>query len=177
MICPASSGFACNIFWQTWKPKGEVVNRINLGQMGFGLPSAIGAYYATGKRVILLEGDGGFQMNSRELQLVADLPICIFVINNNGYASIRSTQSRYFGRLYGADSSSGMTLPNLENIAKCYYLPYWKVYELDHFEDLFELEPPYICEVFANPNQQYKYKASYHMENGVVSVIPIEHKE
>lgn len=112
----------------------------------------------------------------RELQIVAqnNLPICIFIINNDGYASIRNTQKNYFGILFGADSSSGLTLPNLENIAKCYYLPYWKLYDLEYFDEMFELEPPYICEVFANPNQQYKYKASYRLENGVVQVQPID---
>ncbi len=87
-----------------------------LGAMGNGLPAVVGACLAHGRRrTIGVDGDGGLQLNIQELQTIArlQLPIKLFVLNNDGYASIRTSQSRYFGRLAGADATSGVTLPEL----------------------------------------------------------------
>ncbi len=81
-----------------------------LGAMGNGLPGAVGACLANGRRrTICVDGDGGLQLNIQELETVRrlQLPIKLFVMNNDGYASIRTSQSRYFGRLAGADPRCG----------------------------------------------------------------------
>jgi thiamine pyrophosphate-dependent acetolactate synthase large subunit-like protein len=64
--------------------------------MGFGLPASIGAAIATGRRVVCVEGDGSFVMNSYELETIRrlGLPIKMFVVRNGGYASIRRSQKR-----------------------------------------------------------------------------------
>ena len=117
IINPSASGMAANIILQTWKvKKGQrFVTNFVLGEMGAGLPGSIGAALATGRRVIHVEGDGGFQLNIQELETIRrlNLPIIIFVINNNGYHSIRLSQQANFGRLTGADDTSGLTLPDL----------------------------------------------------------------
>jgi acetolactate synthase-1/2/3 large subunit len=98
-----------------------------LGAMGNGIPGVIGACIAHAKRrTITVDGDGGLQLNIQELEVIRrlQLPIKLFVLNNDGYASIRTSQSRYFGRLAGADASSGVTLPALEGIARAYGIPY-----------------------------------------------------
>jgi acetolactate synthase-1/2/3 large subunit len=98
-----------------------------LGAMGNGLPGAVGACLANGRRrTICVDGDGGLQLNIQELETVRrlQLPIKLFVMNNDGYASIRTSQSRYFGRLAGADPTSGVTLPPLRKVAEAYGLPY-----------------------------------------------------
>jgi acetolactate synthase-1/2/3 large subunit len=101
-----------------------------LGAMGNGLPGVVGACLANGRRrTICVDGDGGLQLNIQELETVRrlQLPIKLFVMNNDGYASIRTSQSRYFGRLAGADPTSGVTLPPLHKVAEAYGLPYARI--------------------------------------------------
>src|SRR6185312_994173 len=101
-----------------------------LGAMGNGLPALVGACLAHGRRrTIGVDGDGGLQLNIQELQTIArmQLPIKLFVLNNDGYASIRTSQSRYFSRLAGADATSGVTLPPLRGVAEAYGLPHAKI--------------------------------------------------
>jgi acetolactate synthase-1/2/3 large subunit len=102
----------------------RVFNSEGLGPMGFGLPAAIGGCIASGKRrTICVDGDGGFVMNVQELETLRrlHLPVKIFVLNNRGYASIRSTQNRYFdGRLVASSEDSGLTLPGVRRMADAF---------------------------------------------------------
>lgn len=101
-----------------------------LGAMGNGLPGLIGACLANGRRrTIGVDGDGGLQLNIQELETARRLalPIKLFVMNNDGYASIRTSQSRYFGRLAGADRTSGVTLPPLRGVVEAFGLPYARI--------------------------------------------------
>lgn len=126
VIASGSSGNAVELFHLCFQQKAgqRVIHTRGLGPMGFGIPAAIGACLAAGRRrTICLDGDGGFHLNIQELETVArlKLPIKFFVINNNGYASIRISQAGYFqGRLCGADPSSGVTLPDLLKISEAY---------------------------------------------------------
>jgi acetolactate synthase-1/2/3 large subunit len=101
-----------------------------LGAMGNGLPGVVGGCLGNGRRrTICVDGDGGLQLNVQELETVRrlDLPIKLFVMNNDGYASIRTSQSRYFGRLAGADPTSGVTLPPLHKLVQAFDLPYARI--------------------------------------------------
>ncbi len=101
-----------------------------LGAMGNGLPALVGACLAHGRRrTIGVDGDGGLQLNIQELQTISrlQLPIKLFVLNNDGYASIRTSQSRYFNRLAGADATSGVTLPELRSVVEAYGLPHARI--------------------------------------------------
>jgi acetolactate synthase I/II/III large subunit len=126
VIASGSSGNAIELFHLCFQHKAgqRVIHTRGLGAMGFGIPAAIGACLAAGRRrTICLDGDGGFHLNIQELETVArlKLPIKFFVINNNGYASIRISQAGYFqGRLCGADPTSGVTLPDLLKISEAY---------------------------------------------------------
>lgn len=128
VIVPSSSGFASEIFFLNYKVKHgqRVFHNRGTGAMGFGLPASIGACLASERRrTISVDGDGGFQMNVQELATVAnlDLPIKLFVVNNQGYASIRTSQTNYFKRLVGADETSGLRLPSICKVAEAYGLP------------------------------------------------------
>jgi acetolactate synthase I/II/III large subunit len=126
VVASGSSGNAIELFHLCYQHKAgqRVIHTRGLGAMGFGIPAAIGACLAAGRRrTICLDGDGGFHLNIQELETVArlQLPIKFFVINNNGYASIRISQAGYFqGRLCGADPTSGVTLPDLLKISEAY---------------------------------------------------------
>ena len=125
LIVPTSSGNAIETLLMAFrtKPRQRIFITTGLGPMGFGLPASIGGCLAHGGgRTVCVDGDGGFQMNAQELETVArlNLPIKIFVINNNGYGSIVASQKTYFGRLVGADPSSGVTLPDVVKLANVY---------------------------------------------------------
>ncbi len=133
-----------------------------LGSMGFSLPMAIGAYYAKPQSTIVaVTGDGSLQMNIQEFQTVIHnkIPIKLFVINNNGYASIRNTQNLYFnGRKCGADKDSGVSCPDLKKIAEAYNIKYTHInvnYQFDEeLSGIISYPNPIICEVRTDSAQQ-----------------------
>jgi acetolactate synthase-1/2/3 large subunit len=134
-VAPCSAGTTAEIFFQAFAAKKGQVVRSNhgLGSMGFEVPSAIGMCIANGgKDVVCIAGDGGIQLNIQELAVIAarELPIKIFIINNNGYASIRNMQKNHFGRYVGCDNESGLHLPDLEKLAAAYGLKYAKISEV-----------------------------------------------
>jgi len=102
-----SSGIGIQILMQSWKVKRgqRVCNSSTMGAMGSWV-GAIGLAKASGKRVICLVGDGGFSLNTPELEVIQreELPIKIFVFDNGGYGSIRATAKRFFE---GRDISGG----------------------------------------------------------------------
>ena len=172
IINPSASGMAANIILQTWKVKHgqRFITNFVLGEMGAGLPYSIGAAMATGKRIIHIEGDGGFQLNIQELETIRrlNLPIIMFIINNNGYASIRESQQRAFGRLTGADNTSGVTLPRIERIANAHYIAYFRMEKLSEVCIPYLIEPIIICEVIADPTQQYRHRVKSHLQDGLM---------
>jgi acetolactate synthase-1/2/3 large subunit len=97
-----------------------------LGAMGYAVPVAIGVAMANpGREVIAVDGDGGFMFNIQELETIRrlNLPIKFFVLNNDGYASIRASQIGYFGKAtIGADSNSGITIPDLSRVGSAFGL-------------------------------------------------------
>jgi acetolactate synthase-1/2/3 large subunit len=109
------------------KKNQRFISNIGCGAMGYGLPAAIGASFATNKkRVILLDGEGGFQLNIQELQTIIHhkLPIKMFILNNNAYLAIKITQTNYFKKLGGIDPKTGISFPSLKKIALAYGIPY-----------------------------------------------------
>lgn len=156
VIVSGSSGAGIEIFClaATLKEGQRIFLTTALGAMGNGVPGVIGACLAHGRRrTITVDGDGGLQLNIQEFETIRrlDLPIKLFVLNNDGYASIRTSQSRYFGRLAGADDSSGVTLPPLEGVARAYGLPYARIDHdgglTDRVRDLLDAPGPCVIEV------------------------------
>jgi acetolactate synthase-1/2/3 large subunit len=130
-------------------------------EMGFTLPGAIGVCKAANRRVIGITGDGSFQMNIQELQTIIhnNLPVKIFVWSNNGYLSIRATQTKFFnGRMIGTDSSNGISFPDLEKISNAYGLKYIRVKNQEELkskiQEALDFAGPVICDVDCNPDQE-----------------------
>ena len=127
IVLPGSSGAVAEIFLTAFRTRANqrVFLNMGTGAMGFGQAAAIGACLASGgRRTVSMNGDGGFQMNIQELETIRRLalPIKLFVLNNDGYASIRSSQGTHFKRLTGADATSGLTLPDVVQVAQAYGL-------------------------------------------------------
>jgi acetolactate synthase-1/2/3 large subunit len=102
-----------------------------LGEMGFGLPAAIGAALAEPKRpIICLSTDGGIMFNLQELATAREnaARLYLFVFNNNGYAMIKASQKNLFGgRLAGVDSSSGISFPDFRIMAEAFGFEYLQI--------------------------------------------------
>ena len=133
--------------------------------MGYGLPGSIGAYYGSKKPVICIEGDGSIMMNLQELETIRyhDLPIKIFIINNNGYLSIRLTQNSFFdGHLVATDNNSGVSIPSFKNISKCFGYNYYTIknnLQIDKvLTNVFNDTNRCIVEIFSDPNELHEPK-------------------
>jgi acetolactate synthase-1/2/3 large subunit len=127
-IVSGSSGSAIELFLLAFKVKERqrIFHTTALGAMGFGIAAAIGACLAGGRcRTVVVDGDGGFMFNIQELETVVrlNLPIKFFVMNNNGYASIRASQTNFFGSaVIGCDSTTGQSLPDIRRVAEAFGL-------------------------------------------------------
>ena len=124
-------------------------------EMGFTIPASIGASFARDKcKVIGITGDGSFQTNIQELQAIAyyNLPIKTFVLNNNGYLSIRTTQRKFFeDRFLGTDKENGVSFPDTKKIADAYGIKFAKIDKIENIEEeldkVLKSDEPVICEV------------------------------
>lgn len=138
-----------------YKRGQKAISSMGMGSMGFALPSAVGAYYANGKhRVIVIEGDGSFQLNIQELQtIVANrVDAKIFIFNNSGYAAITSMQERNFNGFYvGSNEKSKLFMPDLEKIAFAYGIKYYKIDKQEEIgkivKNVMETKDFVICDI------------------------------
>jgi acetolactate synthase-1/2/3 large subunit len=138
------------------------LNPGSFAEMGYALPAAFGAAVAApGKTIVSVFGDGSLQTNIQELQTLVQhkFNVKVFVINNDGYASIRNTQKTFFDGFYvGSTPDSGVTLPDTEKICHAYGLSYVKCENRDALRDVIRqvlARPgPVLCEVMAQVDQR-----------------------
>ena len=156
-----------------------------IASMGYDLPAAIGVCVALGKReIVCVTGDGSIQMNLQELQtiLTNKLPIKIFVINNDGYHSIRQTQNNIFShhsKVGIGPESRDLSFPSLEKLAWAYGYPYAACRSNSELENVldtvFSTEGAFICEIFVSPEQLFEPKsATKRLEDGSLFSPPLE---
>jgi acetolactate synthase-1/2/3 large subunit len=143
--------------------KGQrLISNSGSASMGYELPAAIGAAFARpGERVVCLGGDGSLQLNIQELQTIVHhrLPIKIFVLNNAGYLSMRSTQSAFFGRLTGESGSSGVSFPDMVKIASAYGIPSVRIdreQQLPQVTKALAASGPALIDVVLDPQQEFE---------------------
>jgi acetolactate synthase-1/2/3 large subunit len=146
----------------------RLMTSTGLGEMGYGLPAAIGASFARDRgEVMCLNCDGGMMMNLQELQTIVHhrLPIKIFVFNNDGYLMIKHTQNALFkGHRVGVDTATGVTCPDFSAVAKAFGMPAYQIRTWEDFDRVIPLvqaeQVPTICEVFMDPDQLFAPKLS-----------------
>jgi acetolactate synthase-1/2/3 large subunit len=114
VVTDMGTAFTCTFQAAKMKRGQRWITASGHAPMGYGLPGAIGAHYATGKPVVAIVGDGGLMFNLHCLATIAHnkLPITIFVLDNQGYLAMKHTFSNHFGRQTGSDEGSGLWCPN-----------------------------------------------------------------
>lgn len=169
IVC--GNGSACVITFQAAiiKKKQRLYTNSGCAAMGYGFPAAVGACVARpDKRIICIDGDGSFMMNIQELQTVAfnKLNIKIFLLNNNGYHSIRQTQTNLFkGQPYvGIGGGYGLSMPDFSKVIPAFDIPYYRIDSLENIKDkineVLEADGPVFCEVFVDWHQDFAPKSS-----------------
>ncbi|MDQ3949754.1 MAG: thiamine pyrophosphate-binding protein [Gemmatimonadota bacterium] len=185
LLVPGSSGACSEVTMQAFRvTRGQrIFNTEGLGPMGFGVPAAIGACLASDRRrTVCIDGDGGWVMNAQELEVIRrlNLPIKFFVLNNDGYASIRNTQRNYFdGRFVASDPSSGLTLPDVRRVAEAFGLPTACVASHEALRDtvreILAHPGPIVCEVHVSPRQATAPRvANVQRPDGTIVSRPME---
>lgn len=152
-----------------FEPGQRLITSTGLGEMGYGLPAAIGVSFANDRgEVMCLNCDGGMMMNLQELQTIAHhrLPIKLFIFNNDGYLMIKHTQNALFNKAgyVGTNKSSGLSCPNFSKIAAAFDMPAYQIRSWDECDDVLTqvqaVDGPVICEVFMHPEQLFVPKLS-----------------
>jgi acetolactate synthase-1/2/3 large subunit len=154
-----------------------------LGSMGYAIPMAIAVAIANpGREVIAVDGDGGFQFNIQELETIhrLQLPIKFFVMNNDGYSSIRASQQAYFGAAkIGADRNTGITIPNLSKIGASYGLGTYVIHDQTNLREevrkVLDMPGPVLCDVNVLPDEVRAPRLqSYQKPDGSFVSKPLE---
>jgi acetolactate synthase-1/2/3 large subunit len=167
VVVPDEGG---NLVWSMGSIKIKNGQRMfsNFGNssMGYALPSTIGAAIGTSRPVICIDGDGGFQMNLQELQTVKqyNLPVKIFILNNNCYGIIKQFQDTYFGSRYTGTDGLDYTAPNFTNVAMAYGIPAVTASK-DNYKDAIQFamnhDGPILVNVLIDRNQKLTPKLEF----------------
>lgn len=155
---------ACIVPFQTLKLKKHqrLISNSGSASMGYDLPAAVGAAVAReNERVICIAGDGSIHLNIQELQTVVHnrLPVKIFVLDNSGYLSIRSTQSNFFGRCVGESADSGVSFPDYVRLGCAYGIPSVRVDRMEAMPQVqraLDQPGPTLIQVVLDPKQEFE---------------------
>ena len=164
------------------KPNQRYIPSSAMATMGYSLPAAIGISVATGERVIAFTGDGSLQQNIQEFQTLVEynLPVKLFVLNNDGYHSIRTSQKNYYdGRYIGESSKSGISFPDTVKIAEAYGIKAFRINQPSQIADVLNLildyDGPVVCDVIVPREQEIvPTVASRINDDGTMSSRPLE---
>lgn len=179
------AGSAFYVMGQAFQMKEgqRFVSSGSLGAMGFAVPAATGAATANGDVTVCVTGDGSLMTNIHELAVIKKnaLNIKLFVLNNDGYLSIRKTQRDFFNGMYvGTGPESGVFIPSLESQALSYGLPYLRCETTDKLEEVIktalDTEGPVFVEIMAPRDQKIiPSVTSKKLDSGKMVSMPIEH--
>lgn len=181
-VVVTGNGSACVVSFQVAEIKRGQRLWTNSGcaTMGYDLPAAIGVCAATGgkQRVIAIAGDGSIMMNLQEMQTIAgyDLPVKVFLINNNGYVSIFQTHRNFFnGVEVGGGPKSNVTFPDFSKVAAAFGFTYCRAETHDDLSGAIDAalaaEGPVVCEIFVDEHVAFapKLSAKAHPDGRITS--------
>ena len=187
-VCVTGNGSACVIGFQgaVIKSGTRLFTNSGCASMGYGLPAALGAGVARRdiangrlkidelssgndrpERVICLDGDGSLMMNLQELQTISELGLDfkLFIMNNNGYHSIRQTQNNLFGDgLVGVSKGNGVSFPPFDKLADTFGFKFYRIDRLEGIDDIInealKEEGPVMVDVVVSDEQIFSPKLS-----------------
>ncbi len=185
LIVTGSSGLAIESFYTAFRNKKNqrVFLTSALGSMGYGIPALLGASASDKfKNIVCIESDGSFMMNLQEMASLKNIKkdLKIFIMNNNGYSSIRNTQKNYFNsRFIAIDKNSGLYIPSLTMLAKCFN---FKTFKITNPNDLSAMlnkilstKGKVFCEIILKQEDSLWPKSSaIPLKNGKIISMPIE---
>jgi len=184
-IITGGSGLAVEAFYVAFRNREgqRVFTTSGLGSMGYGLPGAIGASMGQGgAECLCVESDGSLMMNLQELATLKALnaPVKLFVVNNDGYASIRNTQRNYFqGRLLATGPESGLYMPSFARLAAAMDIPSLTVANRAEMRPTIEaalnMPGPVVCEIHTTRSESLLPKAmAFPQPDGTMLSMPLE---
>lgn len=161
IVADCATGSLCAHQILKLKPPQRLMTSGGLGEMGCGLPGAIGAAFAHGKRVICLNTDGSMMLNLQELQTIRhhSLPVKIIVFTNDGYGMIKATQKNLGYVRAGVDERSGVSCPDFVHVARAFGIQATWLSEIRQIDFailwLLEHEGPALLSVAIDPEYQF----------------------
>lgn len=185
-VVVTGDGTACVVTFQSANLKAgqRMFSNSGCASMGYDVPAAIGAWYANpdAKRLVCIAGDGSLMMNLQELQSIVGrrLPIKLFVLNNDGYHSIRQTQQNYFpDNVVGCGPDSGLTFPDFQKLGAALSFGVRRVTShqalAEGVRETLETNGPQLCEVILDPAQAFAPKlSSRRLEDGRMVTSSLE---
>ena len=186
-LTAVSNGACCVVGNQAYviQKGSRMANNSAIASMGYGLPAGIGTCIGGGRRnTICLEGDGSIMMNLQELQTIItnNLPIKIFLINNNGYHSIRITQTNLFGHhtKVGIGPESGdLSFPEFKKLAEAFGYRYFSAHSNAEMkavvDEVLKMDGPVFTEIFTDTKQVWEPKSSTkRLADGTLVSPPLE---
>ena len=185
VLVPGSSGACSEVTMQAFKVKAgqRILNTPGLGSMGFGLPASTGACIAAGgRRTVTIIGDGGLQHNIQAYATLRrlNLPVKVFVLNNDGYGSIRIMQTKHFkGNYVCCGPDSGLTIPDITRTAAVYGLKTLRISGKAGLRSgvrkVLAMKGPVVCEVMVDPWLETAPKlSSFVKPDGSIVSKPLE---
>lgn len=164
--------------------KGQrLLTSTGLGEMGFGLPAAIGACFGNSqKKTVFIGVEGSLMMNLQELQTVIhhQLPIKMFILNNNGYLTIKHTERALFGdRLSGCGPETGVSFPDLRRVSEAFGFTFFKIEDSTQVQSMIrqilDTHGPVFCEVRMPDDQLLIPKSAVNIRSdGTIYSPPLE---
>lgn len=174
---------ACIVPFQVLPVVGEqrIFSNSGCASMGYDLPAALGAAVAApGRRVLCFAGDGSLMMNLQELQTLKSWnpDLILFVLDNNGYLSIKQTQSNFFGRSTGSSPQSGVSFPDFCAVARGFGLEAvtlsvsedWR----GHLQQVLGSKGPLVCVVKLDQEQEFEPRLRSRMTDAGIVTPPLD---
>ncbi|MFM7087712.1 MAG: thiamine pyrophosphate-binding protein [Cyanobium sp.] len=178
---------ACIVPFQllTMRAQRRLFSNSGSASMGYDLPAALGAAIAARERhlsgpTVALAGDGSLMMNLQELQslVASDLDLCLLVLDNGGYLSIRQTQTNFFGREHGASPGSGVSFPDFARLAEAFGLPVMRLERREQLAqalpDLLAASGPRLAVVRLDPQQEFEPRLKSRVVDGRIQTPALD---
>ena len=185
-VVVTGDGTACVVTFQAANIKQgqRLFSSSGCASMGYDLPAAVGAWHANpkAKRIVCIAGDGSVMMNLQELQTIigGGVPVKLFILNNDGYHSIRQTQKNYFpDNVVGCGPESGVTFPDFLKVGAAFGFPVSRIEVqagmAEAIRAVLDAEGPALCEVMLDKAQAFSPKlSSRRLEDGTMVTSALE---